>query len=206
MKILSFACFLLHLTVFSIVPFTVLGQKKVQMELSDLPISIDTVTGDWKYVYVGEVSGAKADVLYERAKSWLVDSFKSAKTVIDYDDKTGGTLVAKPIITVSIKPRGLLRINQELYKASIDLRVKDGKYRCELQILEGVPSDAERRASALVANYPIQFTTMSWIKMIRKKGVLYSETYDQMTNLDEQFRNFLAVIDKAMSSPSKSEF
>ena len=178
----------------------------MQMKLSDLPISIDTTTGEWKYAYINEVRGTKTDTLFERAKSWIVDSFKSAKTVIDYEDRASGTLVAKPVISVPVKPRGLLGISQEIYKVAIDIRVKEGRYRCELQILEGVPSDAERRISASVANYSIQFTTQAYIKTIRKKGFLYIEQYNAITSLDDQFRKVLVAIDVVMSTPSKSEF
>lgn len=197
---------LLSLFVVLITNCSVFGQKKMQMGLSGLPTCIDTVTGEWKYIYVGEVSNAKADLLFERAKSWIVNSFKSAKAVIDYEDRISGVIVAKPIISVPIKSRGLLGISQESYKMVVDIRVKEGRYRCELQILEGVPSDTERRISPSVGNYPIQFTTQAYIKRIRSKGFMYAEHYDEVINLDKQFRKILSTVDNAMSTPSKSEF
>ena len=42
---------------------------------------------------VFEIKGSSKDTIYESTKMWIAENFKSAKAVIEYEDKKGGTII-----------------------------------------------------------------------------------------------------------------
>jgi hypothetical protein len=75
------------------------------------------------------VEGATKDQLYSAALAWFGDAFRSAKTVLDVQDKDAGRLVAKPSFTYTPKVFvGSARIKGAV-RYEVVVEVKDGKYR-----------------------------------------------------------------------------
>lgn len=48
--------------------------------------------------YIKEYKGITKDQIFDRTMRWISQNFKSAKSVIDYQDKSSGTIIAKGII------------------------------------------------------------------------------------------------------------
>lgn len=77
-NLLSFSLALLTSNVF--------GQSKL---LEIFPIE----NGKATYTGIVQVDSVSKDELYKRAKRWFVDTYKSAKAVIELDDKENGEII-----------------------------------------------------------------------------------------------------------------
>jgi hypothetical protein len=51
-----------------------------------------------KHEFVLQYSGVTKDDIFDRTLRWTAQNFRSAKDVIDYQDKPSGTIIAKGII------------------------------------------------------------------------------------------------------------
>jgi len=76
-----------------------------------------------KYENVGDVPGVLKDDLYVKVNSWFVETFKSAESVIEYQDKEAGKVMGKYVFNYS---EGAYSYS---VKQTISIDVKDGKYR-----------------------------------------------------------------------------
>ena len=197
--------FALKLTCLFFLSNVAYSQPKQKMSLLDLPPAIDTLTGQAVYTEVVSVSGVTADLLYERAKSWLVSTFQSSKSIIDSEDKSSGTLISKPLISVLTGKKGLLDANSNIHRVSLDIRCKDGRYRYELTPLDYMASPTEARLGG-VASLPLSTLTNTQIKRIRRKGELYRSEYDDIWRIDSSYKTFIERVKNAMSQPGKGEF
>lgn len=102
-----------------------LGQIKDSTEVG-FPVK------DGRIVYesIGDAKGVKKEAIYASAKKWIVDSFKSSKTVIQTEDKEDGQLIGSALSLVSIKNNSWLVPTYELnLDYTIQINCKDGKYR-----------------------------------------------------------------------------
>jgi hypothetical protein len=53
---------------------------------------------DKTFSQVFETPGQSKDVLYEKVKIWITQNFKSAKSVIEYDNKENGSIIGNGMI------------------------------------------------------------------------------------------------------------
>jgi hypothetical protein len=51
-----------------------------------------------KHEYVSEYTGISKDQIFDKSLRWIAQNFRSAKDVIDYQDKASGSIIAKGII------------------------------------------------------------------------------------------------------------
>jgi len=80
------------------------------------------------YESVIEIDSVNKNELYERARLFIANYYKSAKTVIDYSDKESGQIIIKPVFSAKIKSMGsLYDIGHWNYVFTI--LVKDNKYK-----------------------------------------------------------------------------
>jgi hypothetical protein len=86
----------------------------------------DPTTGLFQYQEVVTVEGATADVLFARAKGFVLDTYRSAKAVIDLDDPVLHRLAARGGFEVPYQG-GVVTVQHKL-----SLEVKDGRYRYAL--------------------------------------------------------------------------
>ena len=116
------------------IPERVVGRKKLP-PIPDDPNKLLSVLsmkeGRVYYEGVIAVDSATKDALYQRAKRWVVDAYKSAKDVIQLDDPDNGELVVKGKFKTYWQTTFLA--GQDVYIAhTISISVKDGKYRYQM--------------------------------------------------------------------------
>ncbi len=78
--------------------------------------------------YIVELKDIPKTKIYEKTKQWIASTFKSAKAVIEYDNKEEGTLIGNTIIdrTSSITMSGSSTTS---WLASMRVDTKDGKMK-----------------------------------------------------------------------------
>ena len=122
----------LFITLLVIVSFYGYAQDTVGLKL---PIK------EGRLVYEGIIntpSKSKMD-LYNNAKQWFVDYFKSSKDVIQNEDKEQGRITGKGIIFIYLKSFGITHSYND--KITIQIDVKDDKYRYRIyDMVATVPS------------------------------------------------------------------
>lgn len=97
---------------------------------------IDPDTKLITYSEVIEVPNVSKDELYLRANTWLSRAFKSAKAVIDVQDKEAGKIIAKGNITTIIKVPLVGKQDAGAVEMTITLQTKDGKYKYTVDNLQ----------------------------------------------------------------------
>ena len=110
-------------------PFFAICQNKTDTLLNGPKVKIPiNESGYIEYAGVVKLdSTSKAQTLYKAAKTWFVNNFNSAKSVIQSDDQNNGRLLGRAFVTVHQKGFTLIEDPQVYFYIQID--VKDGKYR-----------------------------------------------------------------------------
>lgn len=144
------------------------GQEKL---MDVLPLKDGVVT----YTNVVEVDGVDKEQLYLRAKKWFVIVYKSAKDVIQLDDKENGEIIGKGNFSIVYYSRA------PSIDHTITISVKDGRFK--YLITDLVYSDK------LGDKFPIERFPKGW----GGKKKLY-ETINREINL------VIASMEKSMKS------
>lgn len=105
-----------------------IGQKKVKIKSSDTAsLILREQNGTPYYSEVVLVdSSIKQSTLFLRAKKWFVDYYKSAKDVIQLEDRESGEIIGKGVCALKIGFVGI-----DVYH-TVRIYVKDGKYKYEI--------------------------------------------------------------------------
>jgi hypothetical protein len=82
------------------------------------------------YTEVIQADSIKMNQLYLNSKQFFVDAFKSAKDVIQLDDKEAGIVIGKGFSDIYIKSLGLNVKTQMWY--TIKIQSKDGRYKYDI--------------------------------------------------------------------------
>lgn len=92
-----------------------------------MPVDADThlIT----YSEVVETPGVSKNELYVRANTWFTRTFKSAKSVLELQDKEAGKLIGKGLLPVIIKVPILGATDAGTVATTITILCKDGKYK-----------------------------------------------------------------------------
>lgn len=164
------------------------SQKK-QKEINPLDTIYQLKNGKANYTEVVIAEGVKKNALYIAAKKWIVNSYKSAKAVIELDDKEAGEIITKGNFDVySDKIMGM-PIVQTVYHV-LKIAVKDGKYRYEFtdfKVKDAVSTSSE---DLLKNGEP----------MYHKKTI-----YKFREAFDKEVKSFAADLKFAMSNANKVE-
>ena len=151
-----------------------------------------------KYSEVVVVEGATKEQLYQKARAWFNDAFKSSKDVIQIQDKETGELAGKGIMTSTVifKYLGERKYNAS-YNFSMKIFVKDGKYKYELTDFDNYEV-AENKVTALgiitsAAECPVKWSMVSQKKM----NEVWTSAKE---NLQLKIEPFLASLKKTMSA------
>ena len=83
-----------------------------------------------EYTEVVQVPDKNADQLYSSAREWFVETFKSAKDVLQMDDPVAGKLIGKGYSAVPIQSGGITVDTKMKY--TIKIFVKEGRYKYEI--------------------------------------------------------------------------
>ena len=78
-----------------------------------------------KHEYIYDVTEMNKDLIYDKIMKYIANNFKSAKSVIDYQDKQAGSIVAKGILP-EVDYGGL--VNGKL-GFTLNVTVKDNKFK-----------------------------------------------------------------------------
>jgi len=84
--------------------------------------TIDSITKKVTYSDVVSIVSSNKDQLYNNAKIWFINNFKSANDVIQLDDKQAGHIIGK----------GLTQLPDSRLWFTVDLQLKDGRYKYTL--------------------------------------------------------------------------
>ena len=75
---------------------------------------------------VVEVPGMDKDMIYMKANEWMVDTFKSAESVIQYSDKEEGIIKGKYTFTAR---KVLFGVGEMTVTTIVTIEAKEGRYR-----------------------------------------------------------------------------
>ena len=105
---------------FILVLFTLINSLAYSQEtlLETLPVQNGIVT----YSGVVNVDSLDKNALYLKAKKWFVTTYKSAKDVIQFEDKESGEITGKGNFKISYFTR------DPYISHNISITVKDGRY------------------------------------------------------------------------------
>jgi hypothetical protein len=171
-----------------IFPATCLAQKQTYTLGQILPL--DSTSGDVTYKGVIEVPNATASELYSRAKTYYLKSFKNANSVIQADVKDV-QVSGKGVLLLSTSRKSGLFSQPEQFPVTIEIRVKDGRYRYEFSQF------------AIRTRYPAM-NDMPLMPVFQKAyGKTFSEKQaDQLRVWNEGVEAEIANLKKYMSSKS----
>lgn len=102
----------------------------------------DATTGRITFQAVVAAEGVSADDLYSRAKLWAATTYRSAKTVVDLEDRDAGRLMVKGRMTIPYAGLSSMDIRYQVL-----VEVKDGRFRYTLTDLELVGTGGSPTAS-----------------------------------------------------------
>ncbi len=86
------------------------------------------------YTEVIKLDSVSKEELYDRAKRFFVENYKSANDVIQLDDKENGEIVGKGVFKVNFN-QGIAGIQPTSVYHTILIAVKDGRYKYEIKNL-----------------------------------------------------------------------
>lgn len=148
-----------------------------------------------------QADSMKATTLYGNAKLWFANTFKSAKDVIQVDDKEAGRVVGKAWQDIYIKVLGMP--SQTKLWFSISVQVKDGRYKIEMYDLkyEQYPSQHDRNPQPQAVES--WFTVESYYKNNGKARSI-NESYKEET--EKAWASIKASLVKNMVSKKSSDW
>jgi hypothetical protein len=76
-----------------------------------------------------EAPGATKDQIYSATKMWIAENFRSAKAVIEYDNKDDGTLIGNGIIPYSCSGMGCLGRSKSRVPFTMRVDADEGRFR-----------------------------------------------------------------------------
>jgi len=153
---------------------SVFGQDKL---LDILPLENGVVT----YTAVIQVDSSDKNTLYIRAKKWFVETYNSARDVIQLDDKENGEITGKGNFKISYYTR------DPYISHTVSIFVKDGRYK---YVVTGFSYSDNQNEKFAIEEFP-----KSWAG----KKKLY-------TKVDEGVKEIIASIEKFMKSKPKDDW
>lgn len=150
------------------------------------------------YEHTATIRHTSKEVLYSGAKKWLADSFKSAKSVIQTDDKESGQIVGMGVTNVSGKLNWAFVFSSEL-AFNILINIKEDKYRIRFY-------DIKRRTYGLDGN--ILDTKLEDFDIKSRSGNKRSlkDWEVQVIAINEQFHFLIEGFNKAMKEHKSDQF
>lgn len=145
------------------------------------------------------VDSTKKDILYSKSKLWFANTFKSAKDVIQLDDKENGIILGKGIYQDTEKV-GLAGTIQRNWKFTIKIQLKDAKYKAEIYDIDLTTNQSNPPTTA----------SMDWYFGVKKlydnEGNLKTYPLNFAKEINTIFSNLLADIKKSMTEKITSDF
>ena len=97
----------------------------------------DPLTGEIVYSEVIQAPGASQAELYLRAKLWFVDAFKSARAVVQADEREAGLIQGRGWRSIYTAAAGFTMQSKLWY--TVKLALKDGRYKYDISDFQVEP-------------------------------------------------------------------
>jgi len=169
--------------------------------------TIPKVNGEYEYSSVITLdSSYKKDNLYRNVKLYFVDNYKSAKDVIQYDDKEQGKVIGKGSFYLkdyqSLLITGISETREIYY--STEIICKDGKYKYKLY-------DFSIKRTIQSGNGSIEYSTMTIDEAYEatNKGMtkkMAIRLYDKMVDHLKSSIEFLKLYMSKKESTNNDQF
>lgn len=153
------------------------------------------------YSEVVQVEGVPKEDLYQRAREWFTDTFRSSNDVIQLDDKENGQIVGKGLFKY-VQRYGIFVWDCTI-RFTVSVAVKDGRYRYEINDFEHSADNANNRLG-LGLNIGVVTNQMPAPPLNNKAAKNHTEkVYNYaVEQIDEQTEGFIVSLKKAMDSPT----
>ena len=181
------------LTVLIFIPTLCVGQLIDELPRDD--------NGNLYYSETEKVDGINSKELFIRAKQFYVNNFKSAKDVIQMDDKEAGIIIGKGLSQYYIKIVGVDNGPHQLWY-TIKIQVKDGRYKYEIYdfFLSGLESAQKERVES-------QFNKTSYFKKNGQPKDIYEKMKNGMTGeIAELIRSIKDAMNKKKGTDKKDDW
>lgn len=150
---------------------------------------------------VVQVESISKEDLYQRAKGWATNTFRSSNDVIQLDDKENGQIVGKGLFKY-VQRYGIFVWDCTI-RFTVTVVVKDGRYRYEINNFEHSADNANNRLG-LGLNIGIVTNQMPAPPLNNKAAKNHTEkVYNYaLEQIDEQTEELIANLKKTMDSPT----
>lgn len=124
------------------------------------------------YTEVIKVDSTTKEELYNRAKRFFVETYKSANDVVQLDDKENGEIIGKGIFKVMYN-QGIAGMQPTSVYHTISVAVKDGRYKYEIrELIIDYYSSGSRIGTSYIPGTQVHSPVENWLgskmKMIRR--------------------------------------
>ena len=172
----------------------------------EVKIPIDSASQKISYSGVVKVEGVSKDDLYTRSREWFARTFKSAKAVIQMDDKAAGKIIGKGYAEGSY----VVLISAMKFDMwyTVSITVKDGRYRYELSDFTFQDRQTQYMTNPQVEDADKIATDATYKN---KKGEYKSPWKGQLASMDKFATGLVEDLKKAMAgapsgAKSKDDF
>lgn len=154
----------------------------------------DTVPNE--YTEVVSVDSLTKDALYNNARSFFVDAFKSAKDVIQYENKEEGKVTGKGILTATGNQNKMLGQSWErkiIASFTIELLTKDGKYKYRIYDItfKSYDQHTSREKAAIES-------TQTAESLKNESGTMKKASGEAYSNIITNFNSLVVQLKKSM--------
>jgi len=149
--------------------------------------------------------GVSKDILFQNARQWYNKTFISSKEVLQVIDKESGELSGKGILESSLvtKVFGVDKTYPCYYRFSLDIKVKDGKYKYTFSnfIVDKTLTNISISFPPMTSSSkcPVKFPGLSQ----EKTDLMY---LSMQINLKKQVEIFINELKKQMNVKSNNDF
>jgi len=85
--------------------------------------------------YVVNLEGFKKEAIYEGVQQWIAENFRSAKHVIEYENKEQGVIIGNGVLSGIILDSGMVQL-PETASFTMKVEVRDNKMRLSFSKLQ----------------------------------------------------------------------
>jgi hypothetical protein len=170
------------------------AQQVAMGALAAKAIPFDPATNKILYTEVVQVPGTSQTELYTRAKLWFASTFKSAKAVVQADEKEVGVIQGSAFQSISVMALGMPSRVRLWY--TVKMTLKDGRYKYEItdfQVQDN-PSQYNLNPELVLAE--------GYIDTYQKKGIRLSIARSARRELAFAGTQLSAAIISGMSKPA----
>lgn len=153
---------------------------------------------DGKIYYSGVVTvdSTSKDELYRRSRQWFANTYKSADDVLQMEDKDAGQIIGKGYFTAIWKVTFYANQEVDVYH-TINIQIKDGKYRYEI-------TDFRVHYYSEPSQYSAAYTVDTPMEEWRKSGGKNIDAF--FADVNNEVNEIISSLQKAMSTKSDSQW